>query len=405
MREPIFAKAVEAAAHEAKSPRLPTPAPSRFLEALAETKAVVEASSPEKDPPAAAAASAEPQAPEPHKQPAAEAPAPEVAKMPPPPPSPSGSAWASRPSKPQPPRKLSLSSDGSEGATVPPSPSASKPAPPPKPSHGMDSPVQTRDGLAVPASPSLYRPGKRFPGMPDSPMSNATGSDTEATTPPPPPPRAPGRPDSPMTHPGPGPALGSPEGIQRLKMNGSLRDLATQNKGKVARSPMSADGSSEPPPETEATAAPATGAPPPPPPPPGKKPKGAKLPGPKLLGLPGLSVDTDLENTVNSTMSMMSHNSTQSSDGESRQSPSGKKRGLSLGGMAQASSAVRALPKPPSPSGAASRPSPLAKAPPTGPGRPVSAAMTRGPPGAPPPPPGKVGVAGSPKAGAPGNAW
>merc|ERR1719440_2090865 len=87
-----------------------------------------------------------------------------------------------------------------------------------------------------------------------------------------------------------------------------------------------------------------------------------------MLGLPGLSVETDLEETLGSTFG--SEGPGVGSGKSHWQSPSGKRSGMSLGGLAKSTAAgASGLPKPPSPNAAA-----RGKAMPS---RPVSAAPER----------------------------
>jgi len=309
------------------------------------------------------------------------------------------------PSQPTPPQP--------EVLEVPPVPSRSPrqaPPPPPRPLDlSEDTQGPSRDGMAVPQSPSLYRPGKRMPGMPDSPSSGAEGETSSA---PPPPPRPPGRPESPSQ--GPGPPMESPEGgITRHKMHGSLGDWAAGRKG-PPQSPQAAPVPDTPKQPPKAP----PGKPGKPPPPPEKGGMLKKGPGPMM------SIETDnLEDTINSTQS-----DRMSPSGGSSSPNKGGKKHISLGRMAQSSnSAVRALPKPPSPSNANA----AAKASPSsGPSRPSTALEARRdsnpvnqmgspfarPPDAsgssmqaggtmPPAPPRPPGVASSPKVKGPGPAW
>jgi len=501
-RAPIWTKAVETASADTA---VPTPAPSRFLQALKREEEVTEVTPapptrfmtalgqagvkaepapplplpvepplppevPEDreviSPPVSPAHAAPPEPPMPEVLERPESPAPDPAPPQPPeteiveaPPLPApseaptpagpslsfaervaaGSAVAAIDSKPGPPPKPqepveapdALGMTGSRGGMVMPKIDTSDPLETTGSRRGMVMPkidtsdpleetTASRDGMAKPESPSLYRPNiRKFPGMPDSPSSNGPGiedSPLAKTTPPRgPPPPPPKKPESPFAKTLPGPPLGdSPQGIQRMKMNGSLKGMAEDRNKVRAPSPLHAEAPSnllEPESKPISPSSPSSSAPgkaPPPPPAGGKPPKSVKGPGPKFLGgLLSVDTDLDLEGTINSTASDMSA-------GSNRPSPNagGGRRGLSLGGLAK-SSAVQALPKPPSPSGSgATTPAAKAKALPGRPStalaqRPQAKAKGESMPPPPPMPPGmRPGVASSPKAGGPvSNAW
>jgi len=271
------------------------------------------------------------------------------------------------------------------------------PASPEKPPH-----LRLPIGQAPP-SPTLYRPNNRkFPGMPDSPGNPDPTAGVEGPPAPPPPPG--GAPPQAT-----GNGLVSAAELERgeggrLKMHGSLRDWANsrQPASEAGSRGMDSGRASEVEPEGDSSAAAIEKAPPPPPgkPPRGSLGPGAKLPGPGF----GLTVETDLEDTINSTASSMSSGS-----------PSGApRRGFSLGGLAASGSSVRTMAKPPSPAAKlkVKRTNIATEGAQAGlPGAPTGKRLgptVNSPDGAPPPPPmpmPKASVAGSPKAGSPLNAW